>query len=456
MARRRIMGQLHKGQKLSEPSANASALIYGGTGSGKTTSVTMPTIMSLLPDRGLAIAINDVKGEIAPQIADMCVKQGRKFGVVDDLHVLGEDYPYRVSLNPFGAAIAASKHNPGQLPLVIESNAQALIEQPSDDKKNTYWYESPQQLLGIGQSILLYRSPNLCTPGGLYEFMADPIAWEGALKREAEDPESPHRAACQRWLDMRDYNPEHYSQHMMAALTALRIFSYDRLRDVGKNPDLTHEELLRDNWIVCFVSPLSMSDRLGPYFALNFLALTHAQLSGRVGRSCFILDEFCQAPLREAVNRVTVFRAFGLRCLYITQSRQDAFRKYGEKEIATLEENCQVIQYLSFSNFEEAERVSKAIGDQTNISPSLGLGSDRKSLSMNFNTGKDRRFTPWQLMSLPPSEQIIRVTGVGFIHCLKVRQNELAPYCHELAPNPLEGGVLPPDPKIYINTGEEE
>ena len=31
--------------------------------------------------------------------------------------------------------------------------------------------------------------------------------------------------------------------------------------------------------------------------------------------ACFILDEFCNAPLREAVTKITLFRAYGLKCL---------------------------------------------------------------------------------------------------------------------------------------------
>jgi len=130
-------------------------------------------------------------------------------------------------------------------------------------------------------------------------------------------------------------------------------------------------------------------------------------------------------------------------------------RKYGERETAILEENCAVKQWLRFSDFEEAERVSKAIGETINVSHGLGMNSDRFAYSGNFSTGKDRLFTPFELMNLPEDEQIIHVSSVGFIHARKVRQNEIAPYCFDLASNPLEGGKLPPNPKVTLKTSQE-
>ena len=59
-------------------------------------------------------------------------------------------------------------------------------------------------------------------------------------------------------------------------------------------------------------------------------------------------------------------------------------------------------------------------------------------------------------MRLPVDEQILHVADVGFIHCRKIRQNEIAPYCFDLADNPLEGGRLPPNPKVTLPTSNPE
>jgi type IV secretion system protein VirD4 len=450
---RRLLGLTFDGKPIYEPHGNASAIIYAAMGGGKTTCAAVPAIQSMLIDTEQALLINDVKnGEIAAQIAEMCIKHGRKFAVVDDFHVLGANYPHRVSLNPFSAAQAAAQSPAGHLPFIIDSANYALIEEPDNDQKNFYWRESPRDFLAAATNILLWHNARLATPGGLSAFLSDPTTWKSALEIEAADPDSPHRNAATRLLDLKKLNPEHYAQHHHAAISALKIFAYPPLDEAGRTATVTHEQLVREHYVVCFVNPIRYADRLGPYFAQHVLSLMQAQMSGTVGRACWILDEFCNAPLREAVNRVTAFRAFGLRCLYITQSRLDSVRRYGERETAVLEENCAVKQWLKFSNFEEAERVSKAMGESLNVSHGLGVNSDRAGYSGSLSIGRDRLFTPYELMSLPGDEQIIHVADVGFIHAKKIRQNEIAPYCFELADNPLEGGRLKPNPKVHLPT----
>lgn len=58
-------------------------------------------------------------------------------------------------------------------------------------------------------------------------------------------------------------------------------------------------------------------------------------------------------------------------------------------------------------------------------------------------------------MMLPKDEQIIHVKDVGFIHAKKLRQNEVYPYAEQLLDNPLEGGRLPPVPKVILPTDDD-
>lgn len=442
---------LDETRAIREPNPAASALIYAAMGGGKTTGPAMTTIQSLLADHGQALLYNDIKGEISHQIAEMCVKRGRNLGVIDPFTELGTNYPYRIDINPFDSITAAIESYASHLPFVLEVINHALIEEPSNDKRNFYWRESGREFLEHGENTLVSRNKRLATPGGLHTFMSDPDCWEPALEIEANDPESELRPAAKRILDLRDHNPEHYSQHLATALNALKIFSYGPLREAGLKCDLTYQEIIRDKWVIGFVSPVRYAERIGPYIAQHVLSLMQAQLTGRYGRTCLILDEFCAAPLREAVSKITVFRAFGLKCIYITQSRQDAINKYGEKEIAVLEDNCAVKQILKVSNIEEAERLSKAIGDQLVVQQSVGLNSDRDSYAPNVSLTKERIFSPEELMRLPDDDQLVHFSGLGWLHCKKIRQNQIAPYCFDLAPNPLEGGILPPDPKVELD-----
>ncbi len=454
---RRVLGLLD-GKPLFELTTSASSLTFAAAGGGKTTCVAVPAIQSLIGDHNRALMINDVKnGEIAWQVGEMCLSHGRKFAVVDDCNVMGADYPHRISVNAFGSSLTARTEQPLNLQFVTENQSHALIEEPSNDTKNFYFRESPRaQFLELGQRILLNHSERLCTPGGLAALISDPQVWLSALEIEAEEGDAYTMPMARQVVEMRAHNPEHYSQHLQAAISALKIYAAGTaLHSAGTDATYTHAELIRDNWIVCFVNPARYAERMGAHFALHTLALMEAQLSGDVGKCDYILDEYCNAPLKNLINRITIFRAFGARAHFITQSRQDSARKYGERETALLEENCTVKQWLKFSNFEEAERVSKAMGETHTRQSSLNLNSKDPSFTGGFNLGKQRLFTPNELMMLPGDEQIIHVADVGFIHAKKIGQHQIAPYAHELGNNPLEGGRMTPDIKVTLDNGSK-
>ncbi len=450
---RRVLGLTFSGKPIFEPRFGGSSITFAASGGGKTTCVAMPTIMSLLCDTDCALFINDVKsGEIAAQIAPLCEKYGRRFGIVDEFHERPGLAQYRISLNPLGDLAQIPEWKRSTLPYRIENNSHALIEEPKDDAKNFYWRESPRTFLETGIHILLDRAPRMAFPGGLHGLLSDPQSWKSALEIAAEEGEDHIKAAASQILEMQRHNPEHYAQHLGAALTALKILATAPLKDAGRTPTITHEELIKDGWVVCFINPGYLVDRLGPFYALHFLALLNEKLASRSGRMELVLDEFCNAPLRDALNRITIQRSYDVRSHFLAQSRQDVVRKYGEKETAILEENCTIKQWLKFSNFEEAERVSRAMGERLVVSRSLGVTSDRHSLSGNFSVARDRIMTAEELMRLPDDEQIIHIAGVGFIHCRKIRQNQIAPYCFDLGKNPLEGAAMEPDPKVTLPT----
>ncbi len=451
---RRILGIRGNGKIIYDPYPNTSSIIYGASGAAKTTSVLVTAIESLLSSTSLALIINDVKdGEIAAQIGEMCIKHGRKYGVLDDFHVLGADYPHRYSLNPFGSIISTHRTKPDELLFATDTATHAVIEEPENDAKNKYFRDTPREEMDLGIRILLDNRPELATPGGLSAMMGDPQVWKSAVEIAAEEGDPAMQSRARQSIDMRESDPEHYFQHLRAALTSLRIYEPgSTLHTAGMGADITHEEIINGSWVFCLVQPQRHTARLGSHFALHLQSFMHAQMSGSAARALYALDEVCNAPLKSAVEAVTVQRAYKSSSLYIAQSRIDIERKYGVKECAILEENCPVKQWLSFSNFEEAERVSRAMGEQLSVTHSIGVSSDRMAVSGNIGTGKERLFTADELMNLPPNEQILHIKNVGFIHSYKLYQNQIAPYCHELAPNPLEGGVLPPDPKVTLPT----
>ena len=452
---RRLLGLTFDGRPIFEPRPSHS-LLLAAAGGGKTTCGAIPWLQSMLADHSRAIVIMDSKdGEIAAQCAGLCAKYDRHVAILDDFGVLGFDNPHRVSLNAFGGMASAHRRENGELVFAADSANHALIEEPPNDARNQYFRNEPRTINEYAECSLLNRNPHLATPGGVWSLVSNPDLLRRIAKFDMEEGDAALAALARRVLEMQAR--EHYPQHRAAALRSLRIFGAgSALNTAGGDADTTHEELLAQGAIIFLVGPQRHMERLGPYYALHLQSFMDAILSGAAGTTDLLLDEFTNAPLKELVSRLTTMRGYGGRCHMIAQSRSEIQRRYGEKETTTIEENAVVKQWFGFSSFEEAERVSKAMGEAQNVSHSLSINSDRQEFSGSFQTGKERMFTPDELMRLPADQQIIHVKDIGFIHARKIRQNEIAPYCDGLADNPLEGSRLEPNPLIELATERQE
>ena len=431
------------------------SLLLSANGGGKTTAGGMVWLFSLLSsDSDKAVAVFDSKdGEFASQTADMIAATGRKVAILDGMGVFPPDNPHLVSLNPLGAVTSSYERDKRDLVFASENANFALIKEPERDEKNAYWRDEPRTLIEFATYVLMKRNPRLAIPGGVWALLGNPRMLRKLAMIEAEEGTDENggmlKVLALNVLEM--FGHEHFAQHRSAALKSLRIFAIGtRLHQAGSDATLTHADLIRQGYVIFIVGPQAYMNRLGAYYALHILAFNQALYLG-AGGLVEILDEFTNAPLKPLVESMTMLRAFGGTELHmIAQSRSEIERRLGKLECETIEENAIVKQWFGFSSFSESERISKAIGEEQVINPGLSSDDTELRLQFSYQTGKERNFTASMLMAMPANEQLIHVKSVGFIHALKISQQNVAPYCNLIGENPIEGGKLPADPIITL------
>lgn len=427
------------------------SLLLSANGGGKTTRGAMPWLFSTLagwPEEAVLI-LDSKNGEMAIQAARMAADLGRKVAVIDDMGVWPELAPYRATPNPFGAAVSAYLRDPRDVLFATETINNTLIPEPADgDAKNKYWRDSPQDLLDFAQNVLLKRNPETTTPGATSLILNDPDMLHSFAEIEAEEGAPMLRAQAKTLLEMVGH--EHWPQHLKEAQRALKLFGPGtRLHEVGNGAEVTHEDLIREGYVIFLVGPQEYINRLGNYYALHIMAFCTA-LYRRAGVLRAICDEFTNTPLKSLVESLTTLRAFGAEIHMIAQSRSEIIRRFGEQETRTIEENAVTKLWFGLSLFEEAERVSKAMGEEHAVATSLGGDNQGLRLNTNLSLIKQRHMSPAALMALPREQGLAHIKGVGFFLFRTISQANIAPYCDLLAPNPLEGGKMPSDPQITL------
>lgn len=448
---RRLIGRLvETGEPLFAPPGHSS--VYGANGSGKSTRVSMIAIMSMLsgvPDKAM-MALDVKDGELAAQTVKMIADFGLKVGVIDDLRVRPELEGYRIELNPFGAIVSAFVRDPRDLVFAFEMLLEALIPEPSNDERNRYFRDWPRKIIEFAIRLLLKRDPALVTPGGAAVIIASNEMLLMYAQIESEEDDGPLKDLGEDLIDMSTH--DHWPQHRERAKKALNLFGRQtRLEEVGKETTLTHEELIHDGWVVFLVGPQRFMTALGPYFALHILSFCDA-LYQNVGALAVVADEWTNCPVKPLVAALTTLRAYGGELCMISQSPSEVIRKFGEQEAQTIEDNSITKQRLGFSNFKIAERVSQAMGEEHAVAEALSGDTGGFATQTNLSLIKQRRMSAADLMAMPPSRMLVHIKGIGFVEVEGVAQNEVDPYASLLAPNPLEGGRLTPDPKIILTT----
>lgn len=440
-------------QPIFAPIGHSMAL--AAAGSGKTTKVLMTSLFSLLAGTGRpAILILDSKDfEILRQAAPMLDVLGVPYAAIDDTNNLPADFPGRVRFNPMSSIVTTHLVTPDQLAFANESVTHTLIQEPEKDERNRYWRAWARLLIEFAIYVMLKRDPKLATPGGIWMLLSSPQKMRRFAEIEASEGSGMLKVLAENVKDMVGH--EHWPQHLQAAQDALRIYCIGTPTHIaGHKANADPQQLIASKSVIFFGGSQANMSSLGSHYGLVLTSFIRAAYLQQ--KPLWIgADEFTNAPVKKLAEALTTLRAYQVEVSMIAQSRSEIERKLGRLETQTIEDNSILKQWLGFSNFEEAERVSKAMGEEHAVATSIGGNNDTLSLNTNLSLFKQRILSPAELMGMPKDEMLIHIKGMGFYVGKAISQANIAPYCDLIGDNPLEGGRLPSDPKITLTLPEE-
>ena len=163
------------------------------------------------------------------------------------------------------------------------------------------------------------------------------------------------------------------------------------------------------------------------------------------------MDEVTNAaPLSALVADLTTIRGLGGRVHLIGQAESEFLRRFGREGAETINAVTDVKQFMGLNSYAEAEALSKSLSmgatrswdyNFSNRSDDVGMRADRTGRALA---------TADEILTMPQDEQIILINGLRPVKAKKLAYNQLSPICEWVAPNPLEGEPLPPDPKVFL------
>ncbi len=451
----RVLGALD-GHLIYEPLQASHSIVVSANGGGKSTCMALPTIMSIAHQikRGTPMSCDVVDpkdGELAHQAAPMLEEMGIDYAILDDWNQF-PDHPRAVAMNPLGSLVHAHETDPRSFGDVLDRVTHTLCPSVKGDGRNEYFYRSPRERLTIPLRFFLQERGQVY-PGLVWAAMSNPEDWVKLLELSVMSNDAALRAEASKVLEYMAKKQEHEPSHVGAALAALAPFGAGRwLHEVGSGregkPLLEHHELMRRPMILFITGRYDAVHSSANYFGLHLQATLQAQMREPAWVVHYIAEEAANAPLREIAEKMQVLRGKGARIQIITQSPAALEAAYGARETRQIFNEAVIKQYLMVTDAEEAEKLSRAIGDQVIIRPNKNLNDDNLSTQSGFSITRERLITPEALLSMPRSEQIIHIGGLGWLKCQKVHSSELGPY--RLGRNPVENKEAVVNHKYFL------
>lgn len=425
--------------------------VMATSGAGKTIGATVTAIMHLaLSPNGPSMVVFDIKGELAGQCARALQRAGIEVVVLDDSGLLRWRPITRI--NPFGLIVEAAARASEELATLVRLVVYTLEPEPAGDMRNKYFRDGPRDLLRFIIEYLARLCPEDCTPSAAGHVLGSDELLDAALE-EAAQYDSALGLLARRLMEKRSANPQHFADFRTTALQRLEVYEEGGLLwEAGSEPTMSHEEIRQRQIVVFLVAGLQYLRDTRPHHILHLAAFLH--VAKRPGHPVeFIIDEATNVPIAGLVEDLTIIRQFRSRVMLIVQAESEIERQFSEKSARTIDALTAIKQVMGVSTWDEAKRVSDALGRTHHVAPSYSLSPRDDELSVSLSDQGRPLMSPEEVLALPRHEQIIFCDGLKPIRCRKLYQNEISPICDMLEANPLEQAKLPSDPIIHIAYG---
>ena len=414
--------------------SNTHSLVIGGTGSGKTQNLVLPTInINSKSTNKPSMIITDPKGELHQEQKTLLIAQGYQV-----LALNLRDVTVSIAWNPLAMIyqqfktmlLSNSKQEQLQLKVAIQSDIQDLTKTLFTTKKqeDPFWTNSGaliteaiiMAMLEDAQiaiekanddkmttltTVLPLKKFNLASVAVIASMQKEMIAW---LKNR--DDTSLAKITASQVLHGESKT---LSSVLMTMSTYLSIFKNDFIRNLTCNNDLNFDDFITKPTALFIIVP----DENHNYYV--FIALLISQLykffvsqannneNSKLTRPVYFLcDEFGNVPTIANLDAIiTVARSRNIFFQLILQDLKQLTSKYGEEKANVIFTNCSLHIFLQTIDLETAERYSKMIGDTTVLQISTSGKGKEKNKSETL-TGH-RLILASDLMKLAPKQAII-------------------------------------------------
>jgi type IV secretion system protein VirD4 len=421
-------------------------LCFAPTRSGKGVGLVVPTLLTW---PGSCI-VHDIKGENWQLTAGFRAKYGRV-----------------LLFDPTNATSAA--YNPllevrkGEWEVRdVQNVADVLVDPEGSLERRNHWEKTSHSLL-VGAILHVLYAGEDKTLAGVASFLSDPKRpIEATLRimmatRHLGDA-GPHPVVASAARELLNKSDNERSGVLSTAMSFLGLYRDPVVAKVTRQCDWRIADLVAGEKpaTLYLVIPPSDISRTKPLIRLvlnqigrRLTEVLHTK--DRRHRVLLMLDEFPALGRLDFFESALAFMAgYQLKAFLIAQSLNQIEKAYGANN--SILDNCHVRVSFSTNDERTAKRVSDALGTATEMKAMKNYAGNRLSpwlghLMVSRSETARPLLTPGEVMQLPPTDEIIMMSGVHPIRAKKARYFEDVRFTERVLPPPasIAGSPRPDD-----------
>jgi type IV secretion system protein VirD4 len=417
-------------------------LCFAPTRSGKGVGLVIP---SLLTWPGSAI-VHDIKGENWQLTAGFRAQHGR---------VLLFD-PTNTKSSAYNPLLEVRR---GEWEVRdVQNIADILVDPEGSLEKRNHWEKTSHALL-VGAILHVLYAEEDKTLAGVASFLSDPKRpIESTLSAMMRTPHlgeaGVHPVVASAARELLNKSGNERSGVLSTAMSFLGLYRDPVVAEVTRRCDWRIGDIVAGErpTTLYLVVPPSDINRTKPLIRLILNQIGRRlteDLQAKAGRRrlLLMLDEFPALGRLDFFESALAFMAgYGIKSFLIAQSLNQIEKAYGPNN--SILDNCHVRVSFATNDERTAKRVSDALGTATEMKAMKNYAGSRLSpwlghLMVSRSETARPLLTPGEVMQLPPTDEIVMMSGVHPIRAKKARYYEDARLQERILPPPV-----PTPPKV--------
>jgi type IV secretion system protein VirD4 len=336
----------------------------------------------------------------------------------------------------------------------VQNIADILVDPEGALERRNHWEKTSHALLVGAILHVLYAGADK-TLRGVANFLSDPACpFEVTLDRMMSTPhvgDAPHPVVASAAREVMNKSDNERSGVLSTAMSFLGLYRDPTVAEVTSRCDWRIADLIDAKHPVSLylVVPPSDISRTKPLIRLLLNQIGRRlteSLDGSDGiarrhKLLLMLDEFPALGRLDFFESALAFMAgYGLRAFLIAQSLNQIDKAYGPNH--SILDNCHVRIAFATNDERTAKRISDSLGTATELRAQRNYAGHRLApwlghLMVSRQETARPLLTPGEVMQLPPSDEVVMVSGHPPIRASKLRYYQDPNFTRRVVPPPV-------------------